>query len=297
VVEQAGFISSPITLSQPERWFVDTVHALGVVGILVLRSLAYLTVTEGPEVQISRETLAHHSGRSIRTVSRAVGRLKALQLTEAAQPSPQSFDCWEPNVYKLTALGVHVAARLGTGGDAADVPARAIPAPPIPKEGFLENSQEQRSAPPMAHAETIAVFPGQRPAPGLGPELEPVVQGLEQADPRRFAHLRDWLHAKLRGGTPRRHVMEALAALRANLDRVRFWAGWVQHRLEDLARAEREAERARDRAGQDERDWRETVRRWEQERADGWPGGKTLGELIAALGGRPAQPHIAATSA
>jgi hypothetical protein len=283
VVEHAGVVSYPITLSQPERWFVDTVHALGVVGILVLRSLAYLTVTEGPEVQISRETLARHSGRSIRTVSRAVGRLKALQLTEAAQPSPQSFDCWEPNVYKLTALGLHVAARLGTGGDAADVPARAIPAPLTPEEGFSENSQEQRSAPPLAHAETIAVFPGQRPAPDLGPELEPAVEELRQANPERVAHLRDWIMAKLRAGTPRRHLVEAVAALRGHCEQVRSPYGWLQHRLEDLARGEREAQQARERAEREVREWRATVQKWKQERAAGWPQGRTLSALMMTV--------------
>src|SRR5262244_1634941 len=77
-------------LSPQEHWFLDLYHAIGSVGVLVLKSLAYLTGEGGGvDVQVSRKTLARHCARSIRTVSRAVARLKACQLAMAVQRAPQ----------------------------------------------------------------------------------------------------------------------------------------------------------------------------------------------------------------
>jgi hypothetical protein len=300
-------------LSSAERWFLDLYHAIGSVGVLVLKSLAHLTLKgSGADVQISRETLARHCGRSVRTVSRAIGRLKALQLTAAAQPPPQSFDCWEPNVYRLTPLGLHMAALLGTGGaslNSPDLSARDTVGPLVPVQSNQKNSEEKTNGTPMARAENIEVFPqvgtaqpveaclpeeqpptappvlvpaSSPPAPQLGPPLELLAQDLERTDPLRFAYLRDWLRAKLRAGIPGRHLAEALAALGANLGRVTSWASWIQNRLEDLARAEQEAARARERTLEDIRQFKQKIAQWEQERAAQPSGGLSLTALVAA---------------
>jgi hypothetical protein len=299
--------------SAAEHWFLDLYHALGPVGVLVLKSLAHLTLKGGgAEVQISRETLARHCGRSVRTVSRAVGRLKALQLTAAAQPPPQGFDCWEPNVYRLTPLGLHLAALLGTGGaprNFPDLSARDTGGAPVPAQSDNKSSEAKTSASLMTRAEKIGVFPQARadqpteaglpeeppptespvlapahrpPGPQLDPALESLVQDLERADPLRFAHMREWIRTKLRAGIPRRHLAEALAALAVNLDRVTAWAGWVQNRLEDLARVEQEAARVRERTLEGIRQYQQKIAQWEQERAAQPSGGLSLTALVAA---------------
>jgi hypothetical protein len=264
-----------VELSTCEQWFLDTYHAIGSVGVLVLKSLTYLVLKDERErVQISRETLARRCGRSIRTVSRAVAKLKTLSLIEAEQPPPQGFDCWEPNLYRLTALGRHMAALLGTGGNSPDLSARDIPVPPVPIESFNTNSEKKTSEPKMAHAEIIEEMPIETPvvepirqaAPSCGSDLEPVIQALERADARRFAHLRDWILAKLRAGVSRRHLREALEALQVNLDRVQSWAGWVQSRLEDMAKAERIAEQRRLAALAEAHRWQEQRKAWAEER-------------------------------
>lgn len=258
-------VSGPSTLGINERWFLSTIHAVGTAGVLVLKSLAYLSQkAEAETIQISRETLARHSGRSIRTVSRAVAKLKILSLIEADQPAPRSFDCWTPNVYRLTALGLHVAALLGS-------PARATDSIPVITKEENRKDSLKTSEPLMAHAEkpaeTLKTATQQQTAPSCGSDLEPVVRALEEADSQRFAHLRDWILAKLRAGVPRCHLKEALEALLVNRDRVQSWAGWVQNRLEDMARGEREAEARRRHALDDEARWRQKRKRWEAERA------------------------------
>jgi regulatory Crp family protein len=280
----SGF--SPVSTS--EQWFLNTCHVIGSVGVLVLKSLAYLTVKGGGEsVQISRETLARHCGRSIRTVSRTVAKLKALSLIEASQPVPQAFDCWEPNVYRLTALGRHLAALLGTGSLPADPPtARAIPDIPVPLQSNSRNSEVQTSAPEMARPENIEEKrPGtaiSQPVPSLGQDLELIIKALEQADARRFRHLPDWVFAKLRAGVSRCHMREALAALLANLDRVQSWAGWVQNRLEDLGKAEQIAEQRRQAAIENEAKWHQQRKQWEAERDQNRFRGQDLLQLFLA---------------
>jgi hypothetical protein len=264
------------TVSASEQWFLSTYHAIGSAGVLVLKSLAWLTLRGGgSDVQISRETLARHcGGRSIRTVSRAVARLKTLSLVEAHQPAPRAFECWDPNIYHLTALGRHFAAWLGTNANSPDLSARDIPVPPVPIESFNTNSEKKTSEPKMAHAEIIEEMPIETPvvepirqaAPSCGSDLEPVIQALERADARRFAHLRDWILAKLRAGVSRRHLREALEALQVNLDRVQSWAGWVQSRLEDMAKAERIAEQRRLAALAEAHRWQEQRKAWAEER-------------------------------
>jgi hypothetical protein len=102
--------------------------------------------------------------------------------------------------------------------------------------------------------------------PSCGPELEPIIERLEQADTARFTHLRDWLGAKLRAGVSRQHLREALETLIVNLERVQSWAGWVQNRLEELARAEQKAERRRQIEQQREAAWRQQRDAWAAER-------------------------------
>jgi hypothetical protein len=264
------------TVSIPERWFLSTYHAIGSVGVLVLKSLAWLTLKGGgAEVQVSRETLARHCGRSIRTVSRAVAKLKALSLVEAHQPAPRAFECWDPNIYHLTAFGRHLAALLGTGGNSPDLSTRDIVGSLVLSENMQEDSEAKTSAPGMARPENTTEMPIETPAmapipqavPSCGSVLEPTVRALEQAEPRRFAHLRAWVGAKLRAGVSRRHMREALEALMANRERVQSWAGWLQSRLEDLARAEQAAEHRRQAVLEQEAAWRQQRKGWEQERA------------------------------
>jgi hypothetical protein len=274
-------------LSTSERWILDTYHAMGSVGILVLKSLAYLAGKgRGDSVQVSRVTLARHCDRSIRTVSRAIAKLKTLSLIAAEQPAPHGFDCWEPNIYRLTALGRHVAALLGTGSLPTDFPTRAIPGVPVCIETNTKTSEVQTSAPSVAHAE----HPGKTPAPvpvpcttpSCGPELEPIIERLEQGDATRFTHLRDWINAKLRAGVSRRHLREALEALSVNLERVQSWAGWVQNRLEELTRAERAEERRRQIEQQREAAWRQQREAWAAERKQNSYGPGALVELFEA---------------
>jgi hypothetical protein len=104
------------------------------------------------------------------------------------------------------------------------------------------------------------------------------------------AHMRDWIRAKLRAGTSPRHLAEALAALAANLDRVTAWAGWVQSRLEDFARADHETARARERTLEGVRLFKQKMARWEQERAASLPGGMSLSALVAAQREHDPQP-------
>jgi hypothetical protein len=308
-------------LSAAEQWFLDLYHAIGSVGVLALKSLAYLTLKGGgADVQISRETLARHSGRSVRTVSRAIGRLKALQLTAAAQPPPHGFDCWTPNIYQLTPLGLHVAGLLGTGGaslNSPDLSARDTAGVLVSVQSNNKNSEDKTSGTRMSRAENIEVFPhmeadppikdpgreehpatessplpvptppplapaNSTPATRLDKTLESLVQDLERTAPLRFTYLREWIRAKLRAGIPCRHLAEALAALTANLDRVTSWAGWVQNRLEDFARTEYEAARARDRTLEGVRHFKQKIAQWEQERAAQPSGGLSLTELVAA---------------
>src|SRR2546428_3586621 len=261
-------------LSPHERWFLDLYHAIGPIGVLVLKSLAYLTAEgRGADVQVSRETLARHCDRSIRAVSRAIARLKACLLTVAEQPPPQDFDCWTPNVYRLTPLGLHVATLLGTGSNSAP-PARDVPGAPVFSQRDNKISERKTSRPAMAHAEKRSTFvqpagdpprgdasgheppeaaPSAGPLPSLptrpqlGPELAPLVRTLEDVEPHRFAHLPDWLQAKLRAGVPRRHLCTALAELVTQRSRVQSWAGWLQQRLQALHAAERDTQRLRSR--------------------------------------------------
>src|SRR5690606_28714690 len=142
--------------------------------------LSYLSQGKDSAVQVSRETLARHSGRSVRTVSRAISRLKILGLVEVSQPAPQGFNCWEPNVYRLSPLGRHLAALLGTGGNSPDLSGRDMNGPLFSEEPFSESSLEKTSETPVAHAENIEVFPEKPPAPDVPPELRSVVEELEQ---------------------------------------------------------------------------------------------------------------------
>jgi hypothetical protein len=255
------------TISPAEAWYLDTVHSLGTAGVFVLKSLAYLTAQgEGAGVQISRETLARHCGRSVRTVSRAVAKLKALSLIEAGQPSPKAFDCWEANIYRVTPLGLHLAALLGTGSVSADIAARDIGDPLVSTEDLCAENSAKTSAPDVAHADIIEESPQRMPAPSLGPDLEPIVKELERADSKRFAHLRDWITAKLRSGISRRHMLEALSLLRANLAQVTSWAGYVQSRLDAMTTAEHEAEQRRLAAVRRAEAWRERFAGWEEGR-------------------------------
>lgn len=198
-------------------------------------------------VQISRETLAQHCGRSVRTVSRLVGKLKHFSLIEAAQPSPQGFDCWEPNVYRLTALGCHVAALFGSGSVSPATTACATDGVLVFPQSDPTYSGEKTTATDMAHAEkSKEIFiPPPSPIFSCGQELEPVIQALEKANPKRFANLRDWVSAKLRIHASRSLLRQALEELQPKLGYVQGWAGWVQSRLEDLEKAEKDAERKR----------------------------------------------------
>jgi DNA-binding transcriptional ArsR family regulator len=255
-------------VSTTEQWFLDTYHAVGPVGVLVLKSLAYLIMKgRADSVQISRETLACHCDRSIRTISRAVTKLKTLSLIEAEQPSPRGFDCWESNVYRLTALGRHVAALLGTSPLSADFSAWDMSGLLVFSQSNSRSNSSQTSAPPVSRPNKPTEFSA-APAsvPSCGQDLEPVVHALEQADRRRYAHLRDWVLTKLRAGISRRHLKEALEALSVNLERVSSWAGWIQNRLEDMAKAERIAEQRRQAAIEQERRWRAKWKDWEVER-------------------------------
>ena len=297
-------------LSPHEQWFLDLYHTIGSVGVLVLKSLAYLTMEgRGETVQVSRETLAQHCARSIRTVSRAVARLKACHLTAAAQPPPQGFDCWTPNVYRLTPLGLHVATLLGTGSCCIAPPARDVPGAPVFSQSNNIISEVKTSRPAVAHAEKREVCAppaGEPPSEGvngrapleaeppalplpppsasfrLGPDLASLVHALEDAEPHRFAHLPDWLQAKLRAGVPRRPLCAALAELVTQRGRVQSWAGWLQQRLEALSAAERDTQRARSRTLAEIADWQQRWVVWERERAALRPGGPSLMALVAA---------------
>lgn len=301
-------------VSPQERWFLDLYHAIGPIGVLVLKSLAYLTAEgRGADVQVSRETLARHCDRSIRTVSRAIARLKACHLTAAAQPPPQGFDCWTPNVYRLTPLGLHVATLLGTGSSCIAPPARDVPGAPVLSRSNNTVSEGKTSRPAMAHAEKSGVCapPAREPArgeasgqalseaeppaltclsppamPQLGPDLVPLVRALAEAEPLRFAHLPDWLQAKLRAGVSRRHLCTALAELTAHRDSVRSWAGWLQQCIEELSKAEGESERARIRTLTCIAGWKQQWTAWERERVAQGPGGASLVALVALVRGR-----------
>src|SRR2546428_3685433 len=262
-------------LSPHERWFLDLYHAIGPIGVLVLKSLASLTGEgRGAASQTSRETLARHCDRSIRPVSRAIARLKACPRPAAEQPPPQGFDCWTPNIYRLTPLGLHVATLLGTGSSWIAPPARDVPGAPVRSQREDEISEGKTSRPAMAHAEKRSTFvqpagspprgetssyeppeaappagalPSPPARPQLGPELAPLVRTLEDVEPHRFAHLPDWLQAKLRAGVPRRQLCAALAELVTQRSRVQSWAGWLQQRLQALHAAERDTQRLRSR--------------------------------------------------
>ncbi len=272
----------PVSLSQAERWFVDTVHALGAVGLLVLRALTYLALKNGgQEVQIARATLARHAGRSVRTVSRTVARLKALALVEVRQPSPRGFECWECNVYCLTPLGRHLAALLGTAESQA-LSARDTGGASTSESSLHTEEDFQTSGPRMAHAENTSLFHSQPPVPpSLGPDLDPLVRDLERVDPQRFVSLRAWLRTQVHAGASRRHLVEALASLTANYERVRSWPGWLQNRLEALARAELMAERTRERILAGIRQCKQQLAQWAQEREQA-PAGLSLAALVEA---------------
>ncbi len=274
-----------------EQWFLTTYHTAGNTGILVLKSLAYITGKgEGDSVQISRDILARHSGRSIRTVSRAIARLKALSLLEAAQPIPHGFDCWKPNIYRLTALGRHVAALLGSGSHTIDFSARAICDVPISLKSINKNSDKQTSMPPMAHVEMAARATTPRIATSCDRELEPILTMLERTDATRFKHIRDWVSSKLRAGISCRQLQEALEALLANLDRVQSWAGWIQSRLEDLGKAERDGERRRQIEHKREAAWRRQREVWLTERTKNSYG---PGALVALVQAQRGEMHLA----
>src|SRR5262249_9739267 len=199
-------------------------------------------------------------------VWRAVARLKGGQLAMAVQRAPQGFDCWRPNVYRQTPLGHHMAALLGSERSASS--ARDIPGAPVLAQRDQITTPVKTSAPTMAHAATRrAVLPPaeaqpareahgdaapEAPPPAIAPpsfpvlplrdsDLAPLVCELESADPRRFAHLPDWVQAKLRAGVSRPHLRAALAALTAQREGVHSWAGWLQQRLEALGKAERDS--------------------------------------------------------
>ena len=61
----------------------------------------------------------------------------------------------------------------------------------------------------------------------------------------RFDSVRECLGARLHAGISRRCPAEALTAPTTNLHPIAFGAGWLQHRLEELARPDRHATRAR----------------------------------------------------
>ena len=132
---------------------------------------------------------------------------------------------------------------------------------------------------------------GKKPAlfspatPRLDPDLVPLVRALAEAEPLRFAHLPDWLQAKLRAGVPRRPLCAALAELVRRRGRVRSWAGWLQQRIEELSKAERESARARTRMLAEMAAWQHRWAAWERERAARGPGSPSLMALVAAARG------------
>jgi len=108
------------------------------------------------------------------------------------------------------------------------------------------------------------------------------VRALEDAEPLRFAHLQDWLQAKLRAGLLRRHLCAALAELVRQRGHVQSWAGWLQQRLEVVRAEEGAIQRARIRARAESAAWQQRWAAWEQERAAVGPGSPSLVALVAA---------------